>query len=223
MADRLREEFGHLPEVYGNYLAVAQNTNCDHSRDMARRILQMPAPASVKAAAQRVLDRANLMRRPLDFALTTVQGKSTTLAALAGSGQGARTVVVFRAGDLSAAGPPGLHTFAKNAPSNTKWIYVSIGAWAPVRVAQGAPPTAANPAVRDRNGKGDPPAIKGSAAPPGTYCVGPAGLGSSLVTQLKISSLPFVCVLDDKKNLNAFGRVDEIPALLNGIDRLIEP
>jgi len=226
MADRLREEFGNLPEVYGNYLAVARNTNCDHSKEIAQRILRMPAPASVKADAQRVLDRARLMRKPLDFPLTPTTGAPTRLATLAGGTAGVHTVVVFWDGTRSPSGPPGLHDFKRTPPPNTKWIYVSLGAWTPVSATQGAPAVVAAPGdAANGKAKGGPPIsiAKASAAPPGTYCVEPLGLRSPVALQMNISSLPFVCVLDDKKNLNAFGRVDEIPALLAGINRLIEP
>jgi hypothetical protein len=215
LADRLRTEFGHFPGVYANYLNVAQQTQCDHGRDMARRILQMPAPAHVKAAAQRVFDRANLMRKPLDFPLKPVAGPATRLATLTGAGGGKRTVVVFWDGVRMPAGPPGLYPYVQKAPPNTSWVYISLGAW--------TPPSPAAKGKANANAKAGPPALKASAAPPGTYCVEPLGLRSAVAQQLKISSLPFVCVLDDQKNLNAFGRVDEIPALLAGINRLIEP
>ena len=224
MADRLRGEFGHYPGVYGNYLNVAEHTTCDHSRDMAQRILQMPAPAHVKAGAQRVLDRALLMRKPLDFPLTTTDGAATRLATLAGSGTGARTVVILWDGIRVPSGPPGLHLYAKNNPANTRWVYVSLGAWTkPAATPPAAPGIGKGNANGVGNGKSATPAVRASAAPPGTYCVEPLGWKSPLVAQLKISQLPFVCVLDDKKNLNAFGRVDEIPALLAGINRLVEP
>ena len=218
LADRLHAEFGHVPEVYGNYLAIAEHTQCDHSRDVSRRILQMPAPAHVKAAAQRVFDRASLMRKPLDFPLTTTEGNATRLNVLAGATAGARTVVVFWDGLRAPAGPPGLHPYVKNAPANTRWVYVSLGAW--------TKPTSTGPgsgkAIGVGNGKNAPPATRANAAPPGTYCVEPLGWRSPLVAHLKLSQLPFVCVLDEKKQLNAFGRVDELPALLAGINRLVE-
>lgn len=223
LADRLHGEFGHLPEVYGNYLAIAEHTQCDHSRDLARRILQMPAPAPVKAAAQRVFDRANLMRKPLDFPLKTTAGAATRLATLAGSGAGKRTVVVFWDGTRNPAGPPGLHPYVQKAPANTTWVYVSLGTWSPPSAAAKGNANANANANAAANGKSAAPTIRASAAPPGTYCVEPLGWRSPVAQQLKISSLPFVCVLDDKKALNAFGRIDEIPALLAGINRLFEP
>ena len=118
------------------------------------------------------------------------------------------------------AGPPGLHPYVQQAPANTTWVYVSLGSWtSPSGAAKGNSNANASAAA---NGKSALPTIKASAAPPGTFCVEPLGWRSPVAQQLKISSLPFVCVLDDKKNLNAFGRVDEIPALLAGINRLIE-
>lgn len=221
MADRLRGEFGHLPQVDANYLAVAQYTPCDHSREVAQRILGMPVSPSIKAAAQRLVDRGNLIGRPLDFPLTPAAGPPTRLAALAGSTPGVRTLVVFWDAVRSPAGPPGLHPFVQKAPPNTQWVYVALGAWRPPTKASpgnaNASAAAANAAAR-----AGPPAIRASAAPPGTYCVEPLGLRSTVAAQLKLSSLPFVCVVDDRKRLNAFGRIDEIPALLAGINRLLE-
>ena len=224
MADRLSGEFGHFPGVYANYLHVAEHTTCDHSRDVARRILQMPAPAYVKAGAQRALDRALLMQKPLDFQLTTVDGAPTRLSILAGSGTGQRTVVVFWEGSRTPAGPPGLHPYAKSNPANTRWVYVSLGGWTkPVATTPSAPGKGNANGLGNGNSPSATLTVRTSTAPPGTYCVDHLGWKSPLVAQLKISQLPFVCVLDDKKNLNAFGRVDEIPALLAGINRLVEP
>ena len=116
-------------------------------------------------------------------------------------------MIVFWEGDRASAGPPGLQDFSRKAPANTNWVFVSLGAWS--RPAPAA--------------KGAKAAVHPTLAPPGTYCVEPLGLHGPVATKLKISQLPFVCVLDDKKNLNAFGRIDEIPALLAGINRVFEP
>lgn len=188
----------------------------------------MPVSPAIKAAAQRVVDRANLMGRPLDFPLTTAAGPTTRLATLAGSSGGKRTVVVFWDGVRSPGGPPGLHPYVQKAPPNTQWVYVSLGAWTPppkssaVAIPGNANSNSNAAASNAVAAKAGPPAIRASAAPPGTYCVEPLGLRSAVAQQLKISSLPFVCVLDDQKHLNAFGRVDEIPALLAGLNRLLE-
>jgi hypothetical protein len=203
MADNLRVEFGHLPQVYGNYLSVAQNANCDQGRDMARRILQMPAPAETKAAAQRIFDRSSLIGKQLELGLTTVDGKATKLSTLA---NGKRTVVVLWAGDRSPSGPPGLSKLTKAAAADTNWVYISLGAWTPP----------------DPAAKGQKLAVRAYSAPPGTYCVEKAGLKSLVFESLKITQLPYAFVVDEKKYLSSYGRVDEIPALLAGINRLIE-
>ena len=174
---------------------------------------------------QRLVDRGNLIGRPLDFPLTPAAGPPTRLAALAGSTPGVRTLVVFWDAVRSPAGPPGLHPFVQKAPPNTQWVYVALGAWRPpTKASPVASPGNANASAAAANAAAlaGPPAIRASAAPPGTYCVEPLGLRSTVAAQLKLSSLPFVCVLDDRKRLNAFGRIDEIPALLAGINRLLE-
>ena len=196
MADRLHAEFGHYPAAYANYLTVAENLNCDRGRDVAMRILQMPAPGDVKAGAQRLLDRWRLVRKPLDFPLTTDKGKSTTLGQLAGK----LTVVCLWDGSAAPGGPPGLQDFKKNPAPDTKWVYVSLGA--KVQLAKGAKPR---------------------AMPAGTTCVEPLGLKSPLAAQLKLTHLPYVLVLDENKNLSGYGRIDELPWLLAGTNRLIEP
>ncbi len=196
MLDRLHAEFGELPEVYGSFLALAEHSNCDNGRDVAIRLVQAPAPEPIKVAARRLLERYALVRRPLDFPLTLVAGRATTLGQLAGK----LTVVCFWDGARYPAGPPGLHDFKKNPAPNTKWIYVSVG----------------EPAALPKGAKPHP-------APPGTTCVEPLGRKSPLVEQLRLTQLPVVFVLDEKKQLSGYGRIDELPWLLAGTNRLIAP
>ena len=148
MLDRLRSEFGDLPQLHASYLALAEHSNCDNGRDVAIRIVQSDAPESTKVAARRLLDRSALVRQPLDFPLTPVRGRATTLGELAGK----LTVVCVWDGTRQPEGPPGLGDAARNPAPNTKWVYVSIGAIGPL-----------------------PKGAKYAAAPPGTTCVEPLG------------------------------------------------
>ena len=93
-----------------------------------------------------------------------------------------------------------MYDFKQNAVPGTKWVYVSLG-------ALGTPSKGAKPA----------------ATPPGTTCVEPLGLKSPVATQLKIDRLPVVYVFDEKRKLSAYGRIDELPWLLSGVNRLIAP
>jgi len=193
MLDRLLVEFGQQPEIWASFLALAENTYCDAGHDTAYRILQSPyAPAPTKAAARRILERYTLVRNPLDFPLAPTQGKPTTLAELAGK----TTVVCLWDGTKHPEGPPGLHAYKKNPLPNTKWVYISVGAL--------------DPPKKGRNS---------NAAPPGTTCVEPLGRGGPVASKLKVTQLPYVFVLDEKKQLSGYGRIDEIPALLAGIGR----
>lgn len=197
MLDRLRTEFGELPEVWGSYLALAENAACDDGRDVAIRITQSPAaPASTKASARRLLERYTLVRQPLDFSLTPTSGRGTTLGQLAGK----VTVVCLWDGTRYPAGPPGLQEYKKNPAPNTNWVYLSIGALGPL-----------------------PKGAKSAAAPSGTTCVEPLGWKSPLVAKLRLSQLPYAYVLDDRQRLSAYGRIDEIPALIKGIGRPVLP
>ena len=196
MADRLHAEFGELPEFYGTLLALAEHTNCDNSRDVAIRILQSPAPASIKVAARRLLERNALIRQPLDFPLTTDKGRATTLGSLAGK----LTVVCLWDGKRHPEGPPGLQDYKKNPRPNTSWIYVSVGALGDL-----------------------PKGAKPRSLPPGTTCVESLGFRSPLAAQLRLTRLPWVLVLDEQKKLSAYGGLDELPSLLTGLNRLIAP
>ena len=197
MLDRLRAEFGERPEVWGGYLALAENTYCDAGRDVAYRIVQSShASEPTKAAARRILERYTLVRKPLDFPLAPTQGRSTTLAELAGK----TTVVCLWDGAKHPEGPPGLHDYKKNSSPNTKWVYISVG-------ALGTP----------QNGR------KANAAPPGVTCVEPLGWRSPVTAKLQVTQLPCVFVLDEKKQLSGYGRIDEIPALMAGIGRPVLP
>ncbi len=193
MLDRLHAEFGEQPEIWGNFLALAQNTYCDAGNDVAHRIVQSPyAPEPTKAAARRILERHALVRRPLDLPLNPTRGRPTTLAQLAGK----TTVVCVWDGTRYPEGPPGLHDFTKNPLPNTKWVYISLGQLGVL-----------------------PKGKKPTAAPPGTTCVEALGSSGPLAAKLQISQLPYVFVLDDQQRLSGYGRIDEIPALLAGIGR----
>jgi hypothetical protein len=185
LGDRLRNEFGELPEVYGFYLNVAENGSCFNSGDVATKILQLSPPAGIRSSAQRVLDRWKLIGRPLDLALKKADGTETSLGALAGK----RTIVVVYSSERDQAGPPGLGGFRRTPPAGVNWVYIALGA-------------APNPAAQS-----------GSVVP-GTLCVETLGLKSTTAQQLKVSRLPAVYVLNEKKALFGFGRIDELPWLL---------
>jgi hypothetical protein len=196
MLDRLRVEFGERPEVYGSYVALAEKADCDNGRDVALKIMQSPAPAFAKTAARRLLDRYALVRQPLDFPLTSAQGRATTLAREAGR----TTVVVLYDGVRSPAGPAGLQDYKRNPRPNTQWIYVALGR--PASLPKGA---------------------TSFQAPAGLNCVEPLGAKSPLYEQLKLTSLPAVFVLDEAKKLSAYGRIDQLAWLLSGIGRPVLP
>lgn len=197
MLDRLHLEFGNQPEIWGSFLSLAQNTYCDAGRDVAHRVVQSPhAPEHTKAAARKLLERYALVRKPLDFPLSPTQGKPTTLVELAGK----TTVVCLWDGLKHPEGPPGLHNFKKNPSPNTTWVYVSVG----------------SPAALQKGGRSN-------AAPPGTTCIEPLGWKSPVMAKLKVTQLPYVFVLDEKKQLSGYGRIDEIPALIAGIGRRALP
>jgi hypothetical protein len=68
-----------------------------------------------------------------------------------------------------------------------------------------------------------PTGTKALLVPSGTTCVEPLGMKGPVAVQLKLSQLPYVFVLDEQKRLSGYGRPDEIPALMKGTTRLLEP
>ena len=187
MTDRLRNEFGDMPHVHGSYLAIAEATDCENSGDIAAKVLQMRPAPEARYQAQRIFDRWKLIGQKLDFPLTTTDGRAFRLAQVVGP----RTVVYVWEGTRDPKGPIGLKAPAKGAPSGTQWVYLSLGAFNPI-----------------------PADAKARGTPTGTYCVEPLGMRSPVAEQLKISSLPWVCVLDATGTVVGFGRPSELPALL---------
>jgi hypothetical protein len=193
MLDRLRAEFGERPEIWGQFLALAENTYCDAGRDVAHRIVQSSdAPEPTKVAARQILERYQLVRQPLELPLTLAGGRATTLGQLAGR----TTVLCLWDGNRHPEGPPGLREFRERPPANTSWVFVSIGALGPARPGKGP-----------------------GAVPHGTTCVEALGWNSPIVARLRVRQLPYVFVLDEAKQLSGYGRIHEIPALLAGIGR----
>jgi hypothetical protein len=197
MLDRLRAEFGESPLVWSRYADLARRAECDAGRDVALRVIQAAgADENSKQAARRVLERYDLVRKPLDLPLTPTTGRTTTLGQVAGK----TTVLVVWDGARQPEGPPGLQDFRKNPRPNTQWVYLSVGAIAAL-----------------------PKGTKGAALPPGLMCADAQGWRSPAVQKLKLGELPCVFVLDEKKQLSGYGRVDEVPALLAGIGRRALP
>jgi hypothetical protein len=150
----------------------------------------------LRAAARQVLERHALVRQPLALTLTPAGGRPTALERLAPE----RTVLCFYDAERQPLGPPGLHALAERPPSRVGWIYVAVGRPAPV-------PKGAR--VRPR--------------PNGMLCLEPAGWRSPVVSTLRINQLPYAFVLDERQRVSGYGRVSEIPALLEGIGRPILP
>lgn len=187
MTDRLRKEFGDSPHVQGGYLAIAEGADCENSGEIAAKVLQMRPTPEARYQAQRIFDRWKLIGQKLDLPLTATDGRAFRLGQVAGP----RTVVYVWEGGRDPKGPIGLKGPAKAAPPGTQWVYLSLGAFTPV--------------AADAKARG---------TPAGIYCVEPLGMRSPIAEQFKISSLPWVCVLDATGTVVGFGKPSELPALL---------
>ena len=73
------------PQGYESLLTIAAGSDEKKGRALTEEILRMPAPASVKVGAQFLLDRLNLVGRPLGDLLTDAGAKTTQTALRSGT------------------------------------------------------------------------------------------------------------------------------------------
>lgn len=185
-ADRLRAEFGDAPEIFGHYLDVIDACDAANSDRLARRVIGMPAPDSVKRQAQVAVARHGLLGRPLDLTLGGEDGRPVRLDASAHP-----TILVVwspRHGDAPWAA---LAACVRSAPRNALWVYLALDA-----------------------NRDDLPAARRFAPEPGVHCFDPSVQGSAAVRGLKLRRLPFIYTFHPGGELAGYGRPDELRPLL---------
>ena len=192
LADALRDEFGDIPEVHYFYLGVARTADPATAARVARKLAKMkPAPDSVRSAAQKIVDRNDLIGQKLDLPLTTAEGQTFNLKSLTGQ---PTVVFVYDAqsgtGDMAA-----LARFRSLVPTaDTRWVYIALG---------GIPPRA----------------TPGWKADTEMRFYGPSGFNNPTAERLKLQQTPYVYVLDAQARLTGFGRVEDLPALFAAANR----
>lgn len=185
-ADRLRTEFGDLPEVYGFYLAVVNTADRETANRVARKILLQPAPASAKIEAQLTIDRYSLLGKKVDAVFTTLEGEPVAL-----STPGKPTIVYLWSGDARVNDLNRLKGHSSIVPHDARWVYVAL-----------------------HSGVGATLAARSLAPFPGSYCFDAAPSAGVVGKLFKNQHLPYVYVFDRGGNLASYGRPDELPALL---------
>jgi hypothetical protein len=186
VADRLRSEFGDIPEVHAFYLGVANGGDAESGFRVAQRVQQMPAAPYIKAEANVVIERHDLLGTRVSRDFTDADGKAVTLDAV-----GKISVVFVWSIVSNPKALAGLSKFRSAIPQDTRWIYVALNATEP----------ALNFA-------------RSSAPFPGVHCLEPPDKLGPLTEALKIRSAPFAYVFGRGGVLVGYGSPEQLPALL---------
>jgi len=186
IADLLHAEFGDLPENFHFYASVARGADKATARRMAARLLQWPAPDEAKAEASAIIERQNLIGRPLSLTLSTITGETIDLSQPSGK----ITIVLV----WDARSPISLRLVGKikkTLPADARVIYFSPYSTAQELTALSIQLDILGPLCHDR-GTGR-----------GTHA---AALG--------LRRLPYVLVLEGTGKLIGFGPGEAIAAVI---------
>jgi hypothetical protein len=190
VADRLRAEFGEIPEYHTYAMELARTMDLATALRLATETSHSPvATASAKAQAKVILDRMHLLGKPVNLRLTIVDGAEFDLSKQAGK---ITVVVAWSAADprsLDALKPMG-----RMMPKDVQVVFLAMGGTKKqVQTGRAASPL------------------------PGTHCHAPAGPLSRAATdslKLQYSPVPRLYVLNRAGKLVGIGRLEELPALL---------
>lgn len=83
-ARQLQKEFPQRPEPWAILLEIAQNSETDKARALAREISTNDLPAELREAATGLLKRLEALGKPLAIKFTAVDGREVDLASLKG-------------------------------------------------------------------------------------------------------------------------------------------
>ncbi len=191
IGDRLRREFGDIPDVFGFYVSIARSADMATAKRLANSIIAWPAGADEKAEAEQILKRDALLNKPLNLKLSKTNGEILDL-----SKQSGRVTLVYAwsiAASSSALSP--LQTVKASLPANAQVIYLGIGGTAE-----------------------EAEAARGAAPIPGIFCVETRTTGST-VHALGLRSMPYEFVLNDTGNRAGFGPIAEATNLVAAVSR----
>ena len=186
MAEKLRHEFGDLPEVFRLYAGVAKGADMKNAMRLAEKIIASSAPAETTAEAGAILNRQLLIGRRLNGKLTSLDGKTVDFE------KGIRNPTLIYVWPISHPDLlRGIAAAKKVLPANAQIVYFSPGATE----------------AQLRDIKKQPP-IKGA------FCYQPAGQSRSFAEQLQLQHAPYVFVLNGSGAVVGYGAARELPGLL---------
>jgi hypothetical protein len=190
VGERLRIEFGDLPELHDYSIEVARRADLPSAVKLATEVTQSPkATANAKARAQSILDRAALVGRPIDLKLTKVDGGTIDLAQ-----QKDEITVIYVWSPNDPLSLESVKRFENALPPGAQLIYLAYGGSVP---------------LVNR--------LKVSAAMAGIHCQATAGTASKAASdglKLRYTDLPYLYVINRSGVLTGVGRMEEFTTLI---------
>ena len=190
VAERLRVEFGELPELLDFLMEIARRADLPTAVRIASPIVSSPkATATAKARAQAVIARAALPGSRLNLRLAKIDGGEFDF-----SQQQGNLTFVFVWSPTNPLALDAARHFADALPQGAQLVYIALGGSLPEVVR-----------------------LKAAAPLPGVHCHAPAGAASrDAYDALKIryAGLPCLYVINRAGFLAGVGQVAEFPALL---------
>ncbi|MES2693283.1 MAG: hypothetical protein V4773_07400 [Verrucomicrobiota bacterium] len=187
IADKLKTEFGNIPEVFNFYVSVARGADMASSHTLATKVLQMPVTRDAKIEAQSILDRQALVNKPLGWKLAELDKKDPVELAKLPAGPTLIYVSIFHPEGTNFSA---LQQQKRNIPANYKVIYLTLGA--------------TEEQIR---------ATKNKAPTPGAHCFEARGAVGPTAEQFYVRQTPYVYVLNRTGALAGFGPLSELPNL----------
>jgi hypothetical protein len=184
-ADGLVAEFPTNAGAYGIYIGVMRFSGIDKVRQVAKKVLLAPAPAAVKAQAQDILDRANLVGQEGQLEFTTTNGNLFRSEKKAGS------IIVLYVWTAQTTDLDNIFSAVTSGANGATLIGVNI----------------------DQDIKAATDAVQKFMAPGDQYVDG-RGLKSPLARQLRVQDVPSVYVFGRDTRLVGFGSLGDLPALV---------
>ena len=191
VGDRLRAEFGEIPEYHAYSMEVARTADLPTALRLATEtsVARSASPES-KAQAKVILERTALLGKTVNLKLDALDGPDVDLA----KPNGKITVLVAWSPSVDPKKLDPLKPLARMLPSGAQVVFLALGGTEKqVKSAKSAMPL------------------------PGTLCLAPAGPRSRAASdalKLQYAPLPRLYVFNSAGKLAGFGPLEDLPALL---------
>jgi hypothetical protein len=187
IAEAVRAELGHTPELHAYYAEVARSADMFTAKRIAANLLQWPAAPKVRTEAQAIMDRDALLGQRLNLRYTALDG---SLIDLAQTGGGV-TVVYAWAPSAGTEMLKSLTRYQNSVPPGVQFVYLALGGSAK-----------------------DVAALSATAPIKGRFSHQTGAAVSAALRALKLTTVPYLFVLNKDGHLAGFGPVSEFTGLL---------